>query len=119
MSLLLPLFPAKAAYRYRLPIAGREYVLRFVWRERPASWYVDIGLTDGTWLARSQRVCTGWTLFSWVRDERMPPGTFYVYKRGASLEDPGLDDLGARVRIVYLDPAEAAEEVSDITIEVL
>ena len=87
---------------------GLTFTIRIHWNERESAWYLEIGDVDGVVIVASRKLVANWPLLQRVTDERKPPGEIYCIDLTDEGVDPGLDDLGERVDLVYIDAAEMA-----------
>lgn len=103
MAVELPVFPEFAAFQYTATIDGAEYLLRWQWVERAASWYFDILETDETPILLGRRVAVSWSLNLRAKDSRLPDGVFFVVDvSGENAEIRTRDELGERVRVLFI-----------------
>lgn len=102
----LPLFPDVPAQRYTVALDGVQYEVRLVYRERTASWYLDLSGPDGVWLLRGQRLSPGASPQFGLIGEG-PPGVLFVF--GA---DPYARD-GVELWYFGVDELEAAAPVAE------
>jgi hypothetical protein len=95
------------AYDQRTELDGEEYLLSFQWNERRARWAFSISGLDGTWILTGQVV----SLFVPLNRRAVggPPGTLLALPETDDHSAPGLLDLGARVKLLYFDAADASE----------
>lgn len=104
MALLLPGFPHLPAHRIRVTLGARAYDLRLTWRERTASWYLDLWKTDGTPIALGRRLTPGWDPILGLGIADSPDDGGFGTVRGT---DPyERQDLGAGLRLVWMPTAE-------------
>lgn len=106
------------SWTQRTELDGRDYLLSFSWSRREERWFLDVADESASPIAQNIKLVAGWPMLLRVVDERRPPGEIMVVDQAAldaegtpDLQiavDPGLDDLGARVVLVYLDAAEIA-----------
>jgi hypothetical protein len=59
MPVRLPFFHDLPAHSYTVTLDGVQYGVRLVYRERTASWYLDLADQDGVWLLRGRRLSPG------------------------------------------------------------
>lgn len=85
---------------------GVSYRLLFRWNDRSESWFLDLSLEDDTLIWASIRVVVSWPLGRRSQHPSRPPGMLLATDTTARATDPGLTDLGARVRLYYWDAAE-------------
>ena len=93
-------------YKFTIDLDGTSYGFAFHYNDRMSKWIFDITLDDGTPIIENIPVYVNEIPLSRFQDTRLPPGTImFIDTSGASL-DPGRDDLGTRVLMVYLDSSE-------------
>lgn len=86
---------------------GRVYQFEFEWSARSRHWFVSLSTADGDPIATGVKVVAGWPLFRrWRWDDRAPPGVVVALDTSGANEDPGLEDFGTRVQLVYYDADE-------------
>ena len=105
----LPVFPESAKFDYPVTLTGREYLLRFRWFARSATWELDVMLPDETPLAMGRRLTTAWNVLHRDKDARLPAG--YIVPIGVDGELRDIEtkaDLGSVVKILYYEPGEIA-----------
>lgn len=89
------------AYDQRTELDGEEWLLTFRWNARIDRWFMSIAALDGT------PVLTGAGVSLLVPLNRRavggPPGVFLAYSETEDDNPPGLLELGARVKLVYLE----------------
>ena len=88
---------------------GRDYVLTFSYNARDLSWYLDIADQDEVMIAAGLRIVADWDLLKRCVDPRRPPGIIFANDLSGAGLDPGPDDFGARVELLYFGEAEAEE----------
>jgi len=88
---------------------GQDYILTFSFNQRDVSWYVDIADQDEAVIASALRLVVGWDLLKRCVDARRPPGVLFANDLSGAGLDPGPDDLGTRVEVLYFGQAEADE----------
>lgn len=87
-------------------LSGRDYLLTFAWNLRESAWYLDIADQDGVVLAASLKLTVDYPLLKRATDPRLPAGTLMPLDTSGAGIDPGLDDLGTRVLLSYLEPGD-------------
>jgi hypothetical protein len=93
-------------YTQRTVLDGREYVLRFRWNQRAAKWYLSLFDQDESPIYVGVKLVINFPLFGpRLVDDRAPPGELLAIDTEATGADPGLHDLGGRIKIVYIDGA--------------
>ena len=112
----LPLRADLPRFDFVLSLDGVAYKFLFAWSTSESGWYMSLFLEDDTPIWLSVRVVVNWPLGRTANSLR-PPGLFMAFDAAEQATDPGLTDLGARVRILYFDKASvkamlAAAEIS-------
>lgn len=102
MGRLIAGFPAVPSHIQTVTLGGRQYRIRCTYRERTASWYVDLFDRDGNPIATGRRMSPGWALLSAVGLPGAPEGVLYV--RGA--DGYSRDELGRSLRLVFYPTSE-------------
>lgn len=104
----IPAAPAGAArWTQTTPLDGADYVLAFDWLGRLGRWCMHLRDGDGRAIRTGIILNVGTVLLRGCVDPRRPLGELVVVDRTGRLDaDPGLDDLGGRFALVYLDAAE-------------
>jgi hypothetical protein len=109
MAQILPtLTDGTQAYSFHVDLEGITYGFDFSWNWMRSFWSVVIRDATGEALL-SQTLRTGNALLArfQAREGRLPPGEIIVFDTSGQDKDPGLQDLGTRVQLIYL----TAEEV--------
>jgi len=108
VSAIVPCVPGGVSrWSQRTALDGRDYVLTFDWIGRLSRWCLHLRDGDGAAIRTGMILNTGTLLLRGVVDPRRPPGELAVVDRtGRGDADPGIDDLGERFALVYLDAAE-------------
>ena len=94
-------------YSQRTVLDGREYLLTFRWNQREAKWYLSIADSEEAPIVSGVKVVLNFPLITnRVRDIRRPPGEIFAVDPSGDERDPGFNDLGARVRLLYIEAAD-------------
>lgn len=101
MAVTLPLRSDLPHYSFRVQLDGEMYGFAFWWNYGISAWMMSISDPDDVPLAVGIRVVVDFPLAARFADSRLPPGTLLAIDTTGRQEDPGLEDLGARVIIVY------------------
>lgn len=103
---IISIQPGVPSFRQRVALDGAEFLLQFAWNQRSAKWYLSVYDTSETPLALNLKVVADWPLTRLITDERMFPGEVFALDTTGEGIDPGLSDLGARVKLIYIDAAD-------------
>lgn len=91
--------------RQRVRLDGRDYLLDLAWNGRESRWYVDVYDADGELVVGSRKIVADGRIGQRVTDTRRPPGVLGAVDVSGNGIDPGIDDLGERVLLIYFDEA--------------
>lgn len=116
MTIRIPTSTTLPAYSQTTTLDGRNYLFSFAFNEREGTWFVSLADADGVPIVEGEKVIVQLPLFSLVTDPRRPPGvmmaidttapeTDYSAEVKTLAQDPGLFELGTRVKLVYF-PAD-------------
>lgn len=105
-SVALPIIAGRAWYDYRVSLSGTKYTVELRWNSRSEHWTLSLYTADGDPIVVGRRVVVGIPLFRRYRDDRLPAGTLVAVDTTDREQDPGFNDLGNRVQLVYLDPED-------------
>ena len=78
-------------------------ILKTYYNSRRGTWHLSIKAQDGTDLVNGAPIFVGWPVLSRFRDTRLPPGDFLAVDTGNQSLDPGQDDFGTRVKLIYVE----------------
>ena len=96
-------------FEQRMTLDGEYYTLRFRWNERTAQWKLHVGDGDGNPVAHGiALVANNWAGMHVRYLAGMPPGAFALLDTTGRGVDPGFDELGQRVVVMYVTEAELA-----------
>jgi hypothetical protein len=84
---------------------GAVYLMTFRWNERESKWYMTLADDTGDPIFAGVKVVADRVISFRTADARMPPGDITTIDTSGAGLDPGLDDLGNRVKLVYIGEA--------------
>lgn len=87
---------------------GVSYLLTFHWNTRSEAWYLSLSLEDETVVWAGVKLVVNWELQARGVHPSRPPGLLMAFDDAARKTDPGLEDLGKRVKLYYFDASEVA-----------
>lgn len=93
----------------RTELEGVVFLLRRYWNKRAACWVLDILDELGQPLAVGLAVRSGSDMTGHLTIEGWPGGRIVAVDSTGSGIDPGIDELGQRVDLVYVTAQEVAE----------
>lgn len=103
MALGIPLTSSFDDYDFSINLDGTIYLLNVRWNSRIEKWTISIGLEDGTELVGERPIIADWPPFARFRSTSLPKGELMFIDTSGKNQDPGHDDLGSRVILVYLE----------------
>ena len=99
MALLqIPTRTDKDNYGVAVSLEGADYRFSFAWNYRASYWAMSI---DGVISGLALRVGVSEDLLRYVPSTSKPPGKFYLVDTSGQDLDPGIDELGGRVLLLY------------------
>jgi hypothetical protein len=105
---IIPLRPDLTHYDLGVTLDGVAYLLELRWNTREEAWYLDVRLEDGTDVVTGIKVVVGFPLAARSAHAKLPPGALFASDTSGKNQDPGIADLGNRVRLYYIPAAELA-----------
>ena len=105
-SYVLPARPGVPHHTFEVELDGARYGFSLRWNSRDPAWYFSVMDAAGTRLLGERKVVVGVPLFARTADVRLPPGELEAVDTSGEDREAGLDDLGARVILLYTDVAD-------------
>lgn len=94
-------------FSQRTILDGREFLLTFRWNQREAKWYLSIADANEVPIIQGVKIVLNFPLLTKrIVDERRPPGDIMAVDSSGDERDPGFNDLGERVRLLYIEGAD-------------
>ena len=106
MSLTIPLRNDLPRYNFQIELDGTTFGLEMAWNFRGEYWSMSIFDADGVALLYGVRLVVDFLLASRFRDSRLPAGNFQAMDTSGEQRDPGFNDLGSRVLLLYFAAGE-------------
>lgn len=107
--LKIPTSTTIADYKEEVELDGVTYGFRFRWNQRAAAWFIDISDDEGNVIAYGRRVTANALIVGQLHHLTLPAGEIVPFDTTLRRTDPGIDDFGSRVILLYLDTDEIAE----------
>lgn len=102
--IVLQLLPKERNYSIEVNLDNDNFLMRFLWNPRAASWFFDLAqLADGLLLLDSVRISVGTFPLRQFVGPQWPKGQLYIFDTSGQDLDPGESDLGERVQVHYLE----------------
>jgi hypothetical protein len=90
-------------FQQAVPLEGETYTFLFRWNDRVSRWFLTIRDDAGADLITGKKMVADVPFHQHGTVEGLPPGEIWVLDLTDSGIDPGLRDLGDRVRLMYVD----------------
>lgn len=114
MPVLLSTYQEKDDATQTVTLDAAQYRLRTYWRDRQASWFMDLREADDTEIFLGRRLSPGGDPFSGIKPENGPPGVLWCIGPDAYVRA----DLGTSLQLWYW-PEDEIPEVNtglDVTV---
>lgn len=100
---VIPVRSDLPAYDFKITLDGVVYNLGFTWSERSQLWTMDISDENEEPIAMGIRLFTA-TPISYIYEmDNFPEREFLVVDTAGENKNPGRDDFGSRVLLLYGD----------------
>ncbi len=99
--LRLPTRTDSPRYSFSCELDSVTFNFAFEWNDRDAGWYMSIADVDGVQLLGCRRIVLNYPLIALHRNPRLPPGQLVAIDTSNTDTEPGLADLGGRVKLLY------------------
>jgi hypothetical protein len=97
-----------AYYSQTVELDGSTFLLVFRWNARREYWSVDIFDVDGNPIALARKILVDVDLVKQRHHAGAPAGVLFAWESKDQKEKPGVDELGSRVLLLYLEESELA-----------
>lgn len=104
----IPIVPDLPHFDFQVELDAITYTLELRWNERDEAWYLSVLTAEEEPLLLGRKVVVGAPLWARFRTAGLPPGDVVAVDTQGTDTDPGLEDLGRRVRLIYTPFADAA-----------
>jgi hypothetical protein len=106
MSVTVPLRSDLPFYRFQVELDEVTYGLAFRWNYEAGAWFLTLYTSEDEVILAGVKVVVDWPVGSRSADPRMPPGALQFLDTTGARQDPGEEDLGSRVVLLYFTEAE-------------
>jgi len=97
-----------------ITLDGSRYLFRFRWGGRAGAWLLAIHDDQDVELIAGLALVNCSDLLRPYNDERLPPGQISVVDVDDTGIDAGVDDLGGRVQLFYVDLADVESTLATL-----
>lgn len=107
MALEIPFDKRESNYTFDVSLDGVVYTFRVYWNLRSSNYFFDlVRSSDSAVVIRSVRVAVGTAPLVRLTGSVRPTGELFVLDTSEKNQDPGLYELGDRVKMLYFSRAE-------------
>jgi hypothetical protein len=101
----------ESRFSFQTELDGKVYGFDLHWNTRDEAWYLTILDSDDEVLLAGLKLVVSFPLISRFRSFDLPPGELEAVDTNTTTAevDPGLDDLGQRVLLIYTPPEDLPE----------
>lgn len=105
-------------YTQRVTLDGTDYILRLLFNARPGRWFIDVLDEEESPILSGFKLSANEDILALVIDDRKPPGSLVAMHYPSQNEapetprDPGIEQLGQRVILTYIEADTLAELVA-------
>lgn len=101
------------AWEQRVTLEGATYRLAFHYNAQLDAYFLDLATEDGTAIVSGRRIVVDTPLLAEFHHlTSCPPGELIAFDKTLRQVDPGLDELGERVVLLYYEAAEVSAAVA-------
>lgn len=97
----LPVRSDLPAYEFQVSLDSEVFTLRFAFNFREGRWSMDVADSVGTDIINGIKLVHGFPLLRQYVVEGQPPGEFILIDESGNKKNPGRDDLGNDVKLLY------------------
>jgi hypothetical protein len=90
-----------ANYRYSIILEEKTYIFEFKFNGRSQLWSMSIHDEENNFLVTDIMLFHNVDLIARYKNENLPPGRFIVFDTENESKNPGRNDLGLRVKLLY------------------
>jgi hypothetical protein len=106
MAIVIPLPTSVPSFTERVNLGGTTYTLSCYWNQRLSTWFLDLDDAEGNPIIVGRALVIDFPIFGRFRVAGLPPGQLIAQDTSGQNLDPGLNDLGARVQLLFFSNAE-------------
>lgn len=105
--------PMPVNLTFQVELDNVTYTLNLFYNDRDGGWYLTIGDASNNPILGCQRCVVNYPI-GWKQcyNTSMPPGSIQFQDTSGQGLDPGLNDMGARVTMLYFDAAELYSQLT-------
>lgn len=96
----IPKLPS-SNYEFRIDLEGSTYNLSLKYNKRENRWYLNIKDEQDNPIVMGIKMVLNTSLVERFQDDRLPPGTLFLLNQTDINVDPGLEDFGTEIILLY------------------
>jgi hypothetical protein len=101
-ALEIPILPSVPHQEFAVVLDGVEYILEIRWNDRDEAWFANLYDAERDVICYGIVLVIEYPILRRVNDPRRPAGELLLIDEENTQREAGLDDLGARVKLVYV-----------------
>ena len=102
----IPSTPSLRSFTQRVELDGGSYEIRQRWNARSKFWYLDVYDVNGNPLLVGRKLTLDAPILQQHQTREVPPGELVAYDTSVRKAPAGLDELGERVVLLYVEAAD-------------
>jgi len=104
----IPIVQGGGPFQENILLENEEYIFAIHFNQRSPAWYLTIE-KNGEIIVRESKIIAGYNLLDSAISAEKLPGSLYLYDVDLQTSlgnDPGINDLGDRIILVYEEKTE-------------
>lgn len=88
---------------FEVELSGASYRIELRWNNRAQAWFISLYSGTGKPLLLGRRLVVNTNILRRHRTPEFPPGDLVAVDTTGSNADPGADEIGKRVKLLYAE----------------
>lgn len=93
-------------FTVQVQLDNATFNLEVRWNQRSTTWYLHLNDAQGNPILMGRKICLGMPIWIRFRNAALPIGQLAAIDTSGQDIEPGINDLGGRVQLVYTPAAE-------------
>lgn len=90
-------------YKFQTNLDGAVFDLQLFWNNRSQSWFLSLYDAQGAAIFEGKKVVAGASFLDRIQNDDAPAGTLLAFDTTGAGHKPGLQELGRRVKLFYVE----------------
>ena len=100
---IIPVDSVDACYDLEVDLGGTVYLIEIRWNTRGEYWTLDFSTITGEVIATGIKIVSDWDLLGHLSSRHLPVGKLVTVDTSGTGANPGREELGVRVLLMYYD----------------